>query len=1061
MSNARSCLICSVMVMIMMTSSEGYADPAHAAVKAGAVKPVSYLELSRQFANPDNLYGPFAFWLWDEPLQPGKPARMAASMISQRLNPGYAHARWSIQAGPQFGLPDKQWLGAEWWQEFGDSLKTATDAGGYLGYVDEYMWPCLQANGRTLKQYPELITESLIWKTLDVQGGQKLEIPKGYAVMAAPLADPLPPSERTDVRATPPLGDWIWHKQVKDKQIIYLHCTVTLAQPVVDINAVATCDNSFGMSINGQKLLEGETWTLPASVIQKQRFEANVPMDILVEATNIDSAAGFVGAIRFGMSDGSYKLVKTDGSWTVSETPDGPRVAVNVIGPSNTPPWNFGEGMTGMGKHLPRRIHSKGLISLKPGSEWTTPAGSDWRVYIFYKTTQGTVNYLRRDLGQKYAKIGLEPYAERFKAQMGKGIPGDFADNEGSYGWAIAWSSDLEKDIKSRFKVDFSTLLPLLVDADVEGRCAVARYQWFDVMSDLYAGTFQFLSDWHSKYNMYVTGHFWEDNMQVTARNVGSNMKMQRAFSMPGQDCLGMSALNPHDFMEAHSVAEWEGRRFMSEFFGAQGWDPFQPDIIKQATNSMFAWGVGHVIPHCVFMYEKMDGNPWPPDWSEINPFFPWMHIWSDMVRRTSYLNSHGQQVVSAILYYPIESVWANSDSNIFDPNNNLTPADGWMLHGDTPENRRMTQINAVYAKALDQMARSGVQYLIADSPTMSRLKLSGAQLSMGDRHIGAVVLPPLDVMPLKTMKQLVAFVKAGGHLYALGELPTGSTEKGFNDPQIQTLSKQMSALPGYHKLPGELQDAINSRQPGLSPSVLASEGTPLLQHHRRIDSRDFYYLANNGDARQVSLTFPGAKGAASVWDLDTGETTVMNSIETASGSQLKINFEMNQAIYVVFDPTKPATQSAPEPLTYQPFMSIDGDWLVRFDPSDQPPLEHKNSVDTALQANGSERALASWTDWGMAAFSGRLNYRKQITLGEVPAHCVLDLGTVYYAAEVTVNGIKAGMRLWGPYRLDISGMLISGANTIEVRVANLINNSYGSPKPGGLIGPVRLLQAK
>jgi hypothetical protein len=96
-----------------------------------------------------------------------------------------------------------------------------------------------------------------------------------------------------------------------------------------------------------------------------------------------------------------------------------------------------------------------------------------------------------------------------------------------------------------------------------------------------------------------------------------------------------------------------------------------------------------------------------------------------------------------------------------------------------------------------------------------------------------------------------------------------------------------------------------------------------------------------------------------------------------------------------------------------------------------------------------------------MASFSGRLNYRKQITVTDVPAKCVLDLGTVYYAAEVTVNGKKAGMRLWAPYQFDVSGLLKPGVNTIEVRVANLINNSYGSQKPGGLIGPVRLMQGK
>ncbi len=1057
MPNVKSCLIGGLLVISMTLSAQS--KPAPTAVKAGGVKPVSFPELSKQFANPDNFYGPFAFWFWDEPLQAGKASKQAASMMTQGLNPGYAHGRISIQGGP--GLPDAQWLGPEWWREFSSALKTTTNAGGYLGYVDEYMWPCLQANGRTVKQHPELKAESLIWRTMDVKGGQTASIPTGYAAIAAPLTQNLKEDEVTDVRPTPPLGQWIWHKNTRDNTVISLYHTVSLPKPAVDVSVIGSCDNSFVLSLNGKQVLEGKNWASPSSTSLKRSFEANKPIQITVQATNLDLAAGFVCALRFGHADGSSTLVQSDGTWTASETAGGAQSAVTVIGPSNTPPWNLGTDMAGMSEHKPRTIRSKGMVNIKPGSKWAIPAGNDWRIYVFYKNNHNMVNYLDRQLGPKYAKIGLEPYAQKYRDQMGKGIPGDFADNEGDYGSGLAWSGDLEKDYKRRFKVDVKTQLPLLVDKDVEGRCAAVRFRWFDVMTDLYSGTFQYLSDWHQQYNMYVTGHFWEESLQAVARWSGHNMKMQRAFSMPGQDNLQLNALNPHDFMEAHSVAEWEGRRFMAEYLGAASWEPFQPDIVKQSTNSMFAWGTSHVIPHGVFMYEKMDGNPWTPDFSEINPFFPWMHLWTDVVRRASYVNSHGQQVISAVVYYPIESVWANTDSNVFDVNNNPTPANFWSLPNDRPENRRMNHINEVYSKALDQMARSGVQFLVADSPTMARLKLNGAQLTMGNRRVSAVVLPPLDVMPLKTMQQLVGFVKAGGHVYALGELPNGSTENGLIDAKMAALCSQLSALPGYHRMPGEIQAAVNGRMPGLSPCVLPSDGHTLLQHHRRIDGKEFYYLANNGAARKMSLTFPGAKGSASVWDIESGKTTPINSVQTATGSQANLNFELNQAYYVVFDPAKPANTTAPKPLSYSPVMTVEGDWLVRFDPNDQPPLEHKNPVNPALAGAGNQKPLGNWTDWGMASFSGRLNYRKQITVTDVPAKCVLDLGTVYYAAEVTVNGKKAGMRLWAPYRFDVSGLLQPGVNTIEVRVANLINNSYGTHKPGGLMGPVRLLQGK
>ena len=69
----------------------------------------------------------------------------------------------------------------------------------------------------------------------------------------------------------------------------------------------------------------------------------------------------------------------------------------------------------------------------------------------------------------------------------------------------------------------------------------------------------------------------------------------------------------------------------------------------------------------------------------------------------------------------------------------------------------------------------------------------------------------------------------------------------------------------------------------------------------------------------------------------------------------------------------------------------------------------------------------------------------------------VLDLGKVCHAAEVWVNGQSVGARLWGPYVFDVSKALRPGMNELRIRVANLINNSYGDKQESGLLGPVTL----
>jgi hypothetical protein len=126
---------------------------------------------------------------------------------------------------------------------------------------------------------------------------------------------------------------------------------------------------------------------------------------------------------------------------------------------------------------------------------------------------------------------------------------------------------------------------------------------------------------------------------------------------------------------------------------------------------------------------------------------------------------------------------------------------------------------------------------------------------------------------------------------------------------------------------------------------------------------------------------------------------------------------------------------------------------------------------------------LASWTDSNLAHYSGSAIYEIDFKLASIPAgeRIVLDLGAVGLAAEVWVNGSKAGERAWRPYELDVTAHVRQGTNRLRVRVANSNAGwmAQGDPiyergawgvkfaserdrlqtlRPNGLEGPVRLL---
>ncbi|HLK61758.1 MAG TPA: glycosyl hydrolase, partial [Chthonomonadaceae bacterium] len=116
--------------------------------------------------------------------------------------------------------------------------------------------------------------------------------------------------------------------------------------------------------------------------------------------------------------------------------------------------------------------------------------------------------------------------------------------------------------------------------------------------------------------------------------------------------------------------------------------------------------------------------------------------------------------------------------------------------------------------------------------------------------------------------------------------------------------------------------------------------------------------------------------------------------------------------------------------------LPLSGTWTLKFPPNlGAPPqvtLDH----------------LISWTEHsnpGVKYFSGSADYE---TTFDAPADLFakgralyLDLGTVKNFAEVWINGVKRDVLWKPPFRLDVTGLVHPGRNTLRVRVTNLWPN--------------------
>jgi hypothetical protein len=93
------------------------------------------------------------------------------------------------------------------------------------------------------------------------------------------------------------------------------------------------------------------------------------------------------------------------------------------------------------------------------------------------------------------------------------------------------------------------------------------------------------------------------------------------------------------------------------------------------------------------------------------------------------------------------------------------------------------------------------------------------------------------------------------------------------------------------------------------------------------------------------------------------------------------------------------------------------------------------------LQAGGVSRsgtALFDWSDDTELRRSSHLGtYTSAFVLDEKDPgrRYLVDLGKVFFTADVSVNGQSAGSRLFAPYRLDVTDRVQAGENEIEVTV--------------------------
>lgn len=539
--------------------------------------------------------------------------------------------------------------------------------------------------------------------------------------------------------------------------------------------------------------------------------------------------------------------------------------------------------------------------------KWTAPEGK-WVIYTYTEKFHpgidgGRVNYLSPKLMKTFIPMVHEKYLGHFGSDMGNHIPGVFVDNEGDYGWQIAWSDFFAAQYKKDKKRDIRLWLPLLTEKDKDGLFVKARCDWFDVVSDVYNTCYiKPLVNWLKKRNMYYISNLWEESLLLQTQAVGDLMRTNRCVTMPGTDCLEMKSQDVHDFKETQSVAEFENRPFMSEIMGVAGWIQ-SPEMMKMTINSITSFGINHVVPHGIYMNRNLTTIPFPTDWFVENPYWRYMHYWTDFARRAAFVTRHSQLVADVLLVQPLESVWAFSEGYFADE----------LLGRDEPWDNRAVETDQVYSEAMRKMNEANIDFLIADNHYLSCSNVQTNQenptIRIKDHDFRAIVLPPTYILARSSMKKIYDFAKQGGVVLTLGALPTGSPEKGLNDEFISKLSDALRKLPNVIDCSADkdvdiMNNMVTTLYKKIKLSIRLENVGRLYTMHRRMGHKDLYWLANNtNDKKEFTAKFRDGKGNVELWDCETGDIRTLSARENGEYIDVPLILNPFEGYWVVFNP--------------------------------------------------------------------------------------------------------------------------------------------------------------
>ena len=709
--------------------------------------------------------------------------------------------------------------------------------------------------------------------------------------------------------------------------------------------------------------------------------------------------------------------------------------------------------------------------------DWTAPGGTDWRLINLGWSITGERNHPASPEAtglevDKFDAAAVRRYVETYLALYRDAVGPDLIGKRGLNAiltdsievGGSNWTPDMFTVFASRRGYDLRPWLPALLGHVMISPDASERFLY-----DFRLTLTELMTQAH-----YVTiaqvAH--ENDMTVYGEALeGARPALGDDLAMRSHTDIPMAAMwmfNPNEAPRSALVGDIKGAASVAQIYGQNivaaesltailaPW-AYAPKDLKRVMDFEFALGVNRPVIH-TSVHQPSDDHVPGLSLGSVGQYFNRHETWAEMAGPwVQYMASSS---------FMLQQGFAQSDIAYF--YGEETPITQQFANGIPSDLPQGFGYDFVNAQILVENLSVDEGVLVVNSPG------TGSYRAL---YLGGTS----QLMTLNTLERIAQLVEAGA--LVIGEKPVGTPNLLDDQHAFAALANRLWADgditligKGTVMRGGDPQSALLAR--GIPLDFAYRKSAPdseVLFRHRKLANGDIYFLTNRRSRPEpTQARFRVTGRLPELWNAVTRTKTPLSFATDGAHTVIDLELAPEEAVFIVFrEPTK-LTNRIVDQLELTTHAALDGPWQVSFQPGRGAPAGVAMARLTPLEQHD---------DTGIRYFSGISTYLTKFTMPDNVAAddpIWLDLGEIGDVAEVHVNGDSAGIAWFAPYRVDVTGLVEAGENTVEIKIANRwINRLIGDKQPGadgvafvtsptydasaslrsaGLIGPVRLV---